>query len=169
MNMKKLVFILILSLSFLGTKMAAQCVGDLKATISGGTDQICQNTSPGTFIATPSGESGSYTYLWYKNGKSTGITTQTYDPGNLTESSSFYCIIYSGVCGPVYTNLAYISVETTPTVNISYTGSPFCLLQTTYQFVTLSGTGLYEGGHFSSSDGLSINSESGTISPGLSI
>ena len=65
-NMKKTAFILILFLTLFSGKAAAQCVGDLKADITGGSDLICINTSPGTFTAVAEGESGSYTYLWYQ-------------------------------------------------------------------------------------------------------
>jgi len=168
--MKKLVFFLILSLSFGVTNVVAQCVGNLKATISGGTNPICENTSPGTLTATASGESGSYTYLWYENGRSTGITTQTYDPGILTEYSTFYCKIYSGVCGPVSTPPILVDVALMPTATIGYAGTPFCLSQTTDQPVDVSGTNTYTGeGSFSSTDGLSINSYNGAISPSISI
>ncbi|MBK7132278.1 MAG: hypothetical protein IPH69_05450 [Bacteroidales bacterium] len=68
----------------------------LTASISGGTSPICYNTSPGTFTATASGGIGSYSYLWYKNGVSTGVTTQNYSPGLLPSSSTFYCDITSG-------------------------------------------------------------------------
>jgi hypothetical protein len=94
-------------------------VPPLTAGISGGTSPICYNTSPGTFTATGSGGTGSYTYLWYKNGSSTGVATQTYDPGNLTSSSSFYCAITSGPCGPVNTSTTNITVYSLLTASIS--------------------------------------------------
>ena len=65
--------------------------------LSGGASNACYNTSPGVFTATGSGGSGTYTYLWYLGGVSTGITTQTYDPGNLTLSTNVYCAVTS--CG----------------------------------------------------------------------
>src|ERR1035437_9685451 len=103
-NMRKQIFILTLIMLVFAGRLEAQCVGDLSAVISGGTSPICYNTSPGTFTATGGGETGLYTYLWYQNGLSTGITTQTYDPGNLTTASTFYCAISSGTCLPLNTS-----------------------------------------------------------------
>ncbi len=87
---------------------------NLTANISGGTTSICYNSSPGTFTATGSGGTGSYTYLWYKDNVSTGTTTQTYNPGNLTASSSVYCAITSGTCGTVNTSTTNITVNSLP-------------------------------------------------------
>ena len=70
--------------------------GNLTAGINPGNTSICYNTSPGTFTATGGGGTGSYTYLWYRDGSSTGVTTQTYAPGALTSTSTFYCAITSG-------------------------------------------------------------------------
>ena len=78
--------------------------GNLSATQSGGTSPICYNTAPGTFTANASNGTGSYTYLWYLNGLSTGITTSTYTPGNFTSTSTVYCSVTSGSCGTVSTS-----------------------------------------------------------------
>jgi hypothetical protein len=82
--MKNQALILILFLTLFAGKVAGQCTPD----ISPGSSSICYNTSPGTFTATGHGGSG-YTYLWYKDGGSTAITTQTYDPGVLTKHRHF--------------------------------------------------------------------------------
>jgi hypothetical protein len=87
---------------------------NLNAIISGGATPICYNSSPGTFTATGSGGNGSYTYLWYANGASTGITTNTYTPGNLTSSTDFYCAVSSGACGTVNTSTSTITVVSLP-------------------------------------------------------
>ncbi|HNW70988.1 MAG TPA: HYR domain-containing protein, partial [Bacteroidales bacterium] len=90
---------------------------DLTASISGGTSPICYNSSPGTFTATGSGGTGSYTYLWYQNGVSTGVTTQTYNPGNLTTTpNTYYCEVSSVPCGTVTTSTTQIDFETVPPV-----------------------------------------------------
>jgi hypothetical protein len=96
---------------------------NLSASISGGTTPICYNTAPGTFTATGSGGTGSYTYLWYKNGVTTGITTQTYAPGALTASSNFYCAVTSGSCGTVNTSTTSITVNTESTAPTSISGT----------------------------------------------
>ena len=76
--------------------------------------------------ATGGGGTGSYTYLWYKNGVTTGITTQLYDPGNLTATSAFYCAITSGSCGTVNSNIITITVDDNLTASISGGTSPIC-------------------------------------------
>jgi len=83
----------------------------LTASISGGgPSPICYNTAPGTFTATGGGGIGTYTYLWYKDGVSTGTTTQTYAPGNLIATTTFYCAITSGTIGTVNTGTTSIMV-----------------------------------------------------------
>lgn len=57
---------------------------------------------------------------------------------------------------------------TPPTATISY-ASPFCADITAPQAVTLTGTGTYTGGIFSSTAGLTINSVTGAITPNTSI
>ena len=114
-KLKKSAFILILILTLFSGKAAAQCLDNLTADITGGSFFTCFNESPGTFTAVGGGESGTYTYLWYKNSISTGITTQTYDPGNLTTNTTVYCEISSGVCGPVKTPEVTITVVPFPT------------------------------------------------------
>jgi gliding motility-associated-like protein len=130
-NMKKTASILILILTLFSGKAAAQCIGDLTANISPGSMAVCYNTSPGTFTATGGGESGSYTYLWYKNGVSTGITTQTYSPGNLIANTTVYCAISSGICGPKNTPTVSITVEAYPTApGIGTIVQPSCFTST---------------------------------------
>ena len=99
---------------------------NLTAGISGGTSPVCSDFDPGTFTATGSGGTGSYTYLWYMNGNSTSVTTQTYDPGNLISTSTFYCAITSGSCGTVNTPTTTITVLSILTGNISGGSSPIC-------------------------------------------
>lgn len=98
----------------------------LTAGISGGTTPICYNTAPGTLTATGTGGNGTYTYLWYKNGVSTGVTTQTYAPGNLTSTSAFYCAVTSGSCGTVNTTTTSITVYSNLTAGISGGSTPIC-------------------------------------------
>ncbi len=98
----------------------------ITASMSGGTSPICYNTSPGTYTATGGGGTGLYTYLWYKDGVSTGITTQTYTPGNLTSSSSFFCEITSGSCGTVSTSTTTATVYPSFTTTIVGGSSPIC-------------------------------------------
>jgi hypothetical protein len=101
---------------------------NLSAIISGGASPICYNTNPGTLTATGSGSNGSFTYLWYANGISTGSSTNTYDPGNLTSSSTFYCAVSSGTCGTVNTSTTSITVIPLPGQPAAFTASasPVC-------------------------------------------
>jgi len=118
---------------------------EFTAGISGGTSPICYNTSPGTLTATGSGGTGSYTYLWYKNGSSTGITTQDYNPGSLTATTDFYCAVTSGSCGTVVTSTTTITVYNELTSGISGGTSPICYNTSpgTFTATGSGGTGSY--------------------------
>jgi len=85
----------------------------LTANLTGGSLPICYNTAPDIFTATGSGGSGTYTYLWYLNGSSTGITTQTYTAPALTANATIYCALSS--CG---------QTANTSTINITVNPSP---------------------------------------------
>ena len=97
----------------------------LAAAISGGSSLVCYNSAPGTLTvtATGGGGAGSYTYMWYKNGVSTGRAMETYDPGNLTATSSFYCVVTSGTCGTANTPLQTVTVNPLPGAAGPITGS----------------------------------------------
>jgi hypothetical protein len=56
---------------------------------------------------------------------------------------------------------------TPPTATISY-ATPFCISTTAAQSVTLTGTGTFTGGNYSSTAGLSINATTGAITPSTS-
>jgi hypothetical protein len=139
---------------------------NLTAGISGGTSPVCYNTSPGTFTATGGGGNGSYTYLWYKNGVSTGITTQTYNPGSLITSASFYCAITSGTCGTVNTSTTAIIVNPNLTASISGGTSPLCYNTApgTFTATGSGGTGAYT--YLWYRDGVSTGTTTQTYSPG---
>ncbi|MFN9116350.1 MAG: hypothetical protein ACK5XN_40425, partial [Bacteroidota bacterium] len=55
-----------------------------------------------------------------------------------------------------------------PTASIAYAGSPFCSSNTLPQSVSLTGTGTFSGGLYSSSVGLSLNPTTGEINPSTS-
>ncbi|PKP22731.1 MAG: hypothetical protein CVU05_02595 [Bacteroidetes bacterium HGW-Bacteroidetes-21] len=88
----------------------------LNANISGGLNSVCSNNSPGQFVVNPQGGNGSYTYLWYLNQVSTGITTQTFDPGVLTNNSTIYCQV-TNPCGVINSNEIVIAVNQAPIAN----------------------------------------------------
>lgn len=102
-----------------GRAVAIWVYPNLSATLSGGSTNICNGATPSSFTATGSGSNVSYTYLWYKGGVSTGVTTQTYSTGALTASTTVYCAVTSSPCGTVNTATYYINVV--PAVSISNT------------------------------------------------
>jgi PKD-like domain/PKD domain/CHU_C Type IX secretion signal domain/Ig-like domain CHU_C associated len=139
---------------------------DLTATLSGGTSPICYNTNPGVMTANAAGATGTYTYLWYKDGSSTGVTTQTYNPGNLTASATYYCAVTSGACGTVNTATSTIVVYNNLAASISggisticYNTSPGLLTA-----VASGGTGTYS--YLWYKDGVSTGITFQTYNPG---
>ncbi|MFC2116442.1 hypothetical protein ACFLTU_08190, partial [Bacteroidota bacterium] len=98
-------------------------------TITGSSSPICYNQDEGTLTANPSGGDGSYAYEWFKDGVTTGITTQTYAAGNLTASTDYYYRVTS--CGQTKQSPA-VSITVTPDLVIGIiTGStsPICYNQ----------------------------------------
>jgi hypothetical protein len=96
----------------------AACTAPSSVALSGFTTPICPGNSPGTFTATPSGGSPtSYTYLWYLNGASTGITTQTYAPGNLNVNATVYCAASTGTTCTTNSGTQTITVNTPNVTN----------------------------------------------------
>ena len=139
--------------------------GDLTTVISPGNTSVCYNTSPGIFSATGSGGSGIYSYLWYKNGTSTGITTQTYDPGLLTATSTFYCVITSTTCS-VNSSITTITVNSDLTAGISGGSSPICYNSSpgTFTATGAGGSGTYTFQWYSTS-GIISGATSSTYTP----
>ncbi|HKJ81050.1 MAG TPA: SpvB/TcaC N-terminal domain-containing protein, partial [Ignavibacteriaceae bacterium] len=138
----------------------------ITATISGGTTPICYNTSAGTLTVEPSGGTGSYSYLWYKNGSVTGVTSQSYSIGTLTSTSTFYCRVSSGSCTPFSTTPKTIEVHgdltatlTGGTTPICYNTSPGTLTATGH-----GGTGSYTYSWYK--NGNPVNVYSRSYSPG---
>ena len=109
----------------------------------------------GTFTSLTSGLS--------LNSSSGAIIPNTSNPGtyNIT-----YTKPASGGCASI-TSTTQITINALPTANISYAGNPFCQSLNQRQ-VTLTGTGVYGGGVYSSSAGLNINSSTGAIIPSTS-
>ncbi len=98
------------------------------------------------------------------NSSTGAITPSTSTPGTYTVS---YSTPASGGCSAVIAS-TQITITALSTASINYAGSPFCKSITTPQSVTLTGTGTYTGGTFSSSSGLIINSTTGAITPSTS-
>ena len=114
---------------------------------------------------------GAYTGGTYS---STGGLTLNASTGAITPSTSTvgtYTVTYTVpasngcVAVPVTTS---VTITATPTAIISYSGTPFCTSISSPQSPTLSGSGAYTGGVYSSTAGLSINSSTGAITPSTS-
>jgi gliding motility-associated-like protein len=73
-----------------------------------------------------------------------------------------------GTCFASATQICSANNCTPPTASISYAGTPFCKTLTAAQNVTLTGTGIFTGGTYSSTAGLSINAATGAITPNTS-
>ena len=83
-----------------------------------GTQTICYNSTPTTFISTlPVGGTGSYTYQWQKSSDNTswsdiiGATSEIYSPGVMASPLYFRRSETSGSCGTVHTNSIHIIVN----------------------------------------------------------
>ena len=78
-----------------------------------------------------------------------------------------YLIPASGGCAAVPVTTS-VTITAVPTASINYAGSPFCRSLVAAQSVTLTGTGAYTGGTYSSTVGLTINPATGDITPSTS-
>ena len=138
------------------------------------TSPICNgNTSTLTFTGTPNSR------VTYK--LSTG-PNQIIDIGSsgtanvitpvLTANSTYSLVssvnLDTPACSNTLTGSTTITVTPKPTATITYAGTPFCTSVTTGQNPTLTGTGAYTGGTYSSTTGLIIDSSTGAITPSTS-
>jgi hypothetical protein len=101
-------------------------------------------------------------------GLTINASTGEITPGSSTAGTYLvtYTIAASGGC-PVVTATTSVTITALPTASISYTGSPWCT-SASAQAVSLTGTGGYTGGTYSSTAGLTINASTGEITPGSS-
>ena len=146
-------------MSLFAGKVAAQC----NVTITGGTLSICYNTSPGTFTANVTGDPGPFTYLWYKDAVSTGITTPTYAPGNLTATTSIYCTITNGPCGTVSSATTTITVIPNASIGTVTGLTPICDGATTIYSANSVVLGGGTGAWSSSNNAVATVSSSGLV------
>jgi len=140
------------------------------ASQAGGTTPICYNSSPGTFTATGSGGSGSFTYQWYDNsGIISGATGSAYSPGNLTASDAFNCTVTDVAgCGVLSTTATSITVDGNLTAAISGGTTPICYNTSpgTFTATASGGTTVYTYQWYNGS-GLIIGETASTYSPGV--
>ena len=123
--------------------------------VAGAQDVTRTGTAGGTYSVSPSG---------LTLNTSTGAIT----PGSSTEGS--YTVTYTVTAAegctenPASTNVTITTEPVAP--GISYTGSPFC---TTASSVTVAQTGATGGTYSASPSGLTVNPNSGTITPSSSL
>ena len=152
-------FLLILAFTLFAGRAAAQC--NVKITDP---NPVC---FPATVDLTADAvTAGSASGLIFTYWTDAGASNKYLTPGTATAGT--YYIKGDNGAGCTQVKPVVATVTTPPTATISYAGTPFCRSLTTAQPVTLSGTGAYTGGSYSSSGGLSINPSTGSITPSTS-
>ena len=138
------------------------------ATISYIGNPFCKSVTTGQLASL----TGSGTYIGGSYSSSTGLTLNSSTGAIIpsTSTTGTYTVTYTTPlsAGCQISTTRQIAITAVPTAIISYSGSPFCQSISTSQSLTLSGTGAYTGGTFSSTSGLSINSSTGAILPSSS-
>ena len=126
----------------------------------------CSTASPVNATKTAGAEGGVYSA--YPSGLAINASTGMITPANSATGS--YTVSYTvpgvGGCAPVV-GTATISILKLPTATIDYTADSYTQNQGE-QAVIMSGTDNYQGGTFSSTEGLTINSSTGAIDPSTS-
>ncbi len=95
------------------------------------------------------------------------LATIAYLPYTTATAGTYYIKGDNGL-GCTQVKPVVVTVTIPPTASISYAGTPFCRSVIGNQPVTITGTGAYTGGTYSSTAGLSINSGNGSITPSTS-
>ena len=124
-----------------------------------------ETSAPVTLTGTGAYTSGTYSA---PAGVSINSSTGEIDPSASTPGT--YTITYTVPAGsacPSFDVTTSITITELPTASISYAGTPFCSTVTSGP-VTLTGTGTFTGGTFSSTAGLTINASTGEIDPSTS-
>ena len=168
MHMKRLTCLFIFILFIIAGKVEGQCV------TAGSNQTICQGS---TTAGLGGGIGVDATGATWSDG---GVNGTFFPDANTLNATWTPPAIYSGTAtltltaigGPTCNGAtASLSVNVTilPTATISYTGNPFCKSLNNPQPATLAGTGAFSGGNWSAvPTGLSLNSNTGAITPGSS-
>ncbi|RKS43448.1 putative secreted protein (Por secretion system target) [Gillisia mitskevichiae] len=139
-----------------------------------GTSTICTgNATDITFTGTPN------SIITYKKNGGADQTiavgssgNATLNTGALTANTTYSLVSVKHAAAPdcsiQITGSAIVTITPKPTATISYANSPYNKCITTVQPVTLNGTGAFQGGKYSSTTGLTINQNSGAITPSSS-
>jgi len=148
------------------SNVATLTVNSLPVATASNNGPVCTGNS----VNLTGGPSGMAGYLWTgPNGFTSTLQNPQVSASASTLMAGTYTLIISDANGCTDTELTTVTVTVLPTATISYGGNPFCRSLMTAQPVTLSGTGSYTGGTFSSAPaGLSINPSTGAIMPGTS-
>jgi len=133
------------------------------------TSPVCSNAAAQSVTLNGTGAYTGGTYTSAPAGLTINASTGSITP--TTSTAGTYTVTYtvpaSGGCGTV-TATASIVITALPTASLSY-ASPFCTSDLATQSATLSGTGAYMGGAYTSSPaGLTLNSSTGDITPSTS-
>ena len=135
------------TISYAGTPFCKSLAGSVSVTRIG--------TAGGTYTSSPAGLT--------IDGTTGAITPGSSTAGTYTVT---YTLAAAGGCSLV-TATTSVTITAVPTATISY-ATPLCTSLSTPQAVTLTGTGAYTGGTFSSTAGLTIDASTGAITPGTS-
>ena len=126
-------------------------------------------TSPSSLVTVSrSGASGG-TFSASPTGLTIDSSTGTITPA-ISLSGTYTVTLFvpgSGGCDAMTAQATGITILQLPTASISYASATYTINQGT-QSVSLSGTGVYTGGVYSSTTGLTIDGTSGTITPASS-
>ncbi|QED36231.1 T9SS type A sorting domain-containing protein [Antarcticibacterium arcticum] len=145
----------------------------ITATIAATSPACNGNTSTLTFTGTPNSR------ITYKkdNGANqtvdigasgTAIVTTAVLTANATYSLVSGLYLDTPACSNALTGSATITITAKPTAVIAYSAAPFCTALSTGQTPSLTGTGAYTGGTYSSTTGLTIDSSTGAVTPSTS-
>ncbi|MEP7377576.1 MAG: Ig-like domain repeat protein, partial [Chitinophagaceae bacterium] len=130
---------------------------------------FCQNQSNPIPAFSGGGFAGNFTStagLVFVNSSTGEIDIAASTPGTYTVTNT---IAAANGCTMV-TATSSITITATAAATINYAGSPFCKSIAASQPVTITGTGLYTGGTYSSSpSGLNLNAVTGAIIPSASV
>jgi gliding motility-associated-like protein len=158
-RMMRNTFLLILIFTLFTGKLAAQC------------DLVINTPAAVCFPATvdltaTSVTAGSTSGMVFSYFTDAGATNVYSTPGAAT-AGTYYI---QGDNGPGCSVISpvVVTVTTPPAASISYAGTPFCKALSTAQPVTLTGTGSFSGGNFTSTGGLTLNGGTGAITPSSS-
>ena len=92
--------------------------------ITGGNTPICSGADGGLLRSHPSGGSGGNIIKWYKNNGVFVHQGQSYEVGNLTETTDFYYVVEDEECGEAESDIKTIEVYDMLHVDVTVTVTP---------------------------------------------